>query len=134
MDRRRFLATAASAGLAATAGCTAGVLSSEPSCNGVPEYDYDWEAEPFVGSGYDPTVIMTGTITNRSDNCGLDVVEITADAVDANGDVVISKSTTVRQIGPRDEEVFIIWYYPNEDEAQRIDDYELSSTVPGQEN
>ncbi|MUV59973.1 hypothetical protein [Halobacterium sp. CBA1126] len=128
MNRRRFLATTGTAGLLGLAGCSS--LPGMNSCSGTPEYDYEWQAEGFVGRGFEPTIILTGRIESQSDNCSLDEVEVTADVLDSSGSEIMSKSTIVRQIAPRDEEKFIIWFYPSQNEVDRVDGYHVSAEVP----
>lgn len=126
MNRRNFLRTAVFGGVVALSGCTSS-SSVTSQCTGTPEYDYEWQAEGFVGRGFQPTIILEGEVTNRSDDCGLDALEFTVDAVDGSGAVVLSKSEIVRDIGPNDTEVFVIWFYPNKDEAEQVDDYSVAA-------
>lgn len=122
--QRRHLLTAATTGLAASlAGCTGSLPSS---CGDVP-YDYEWDATPYFDADSNIVVVVEGELVNRSDDCGLDAVEVSVDAVDSTGATVLSKSMVVRQIGPRDEEHWLVRFHPSREEATSIDNYDVSA-------
>jgi hypothetical protein len=130
MNRRDILGAAASGVAVSVAGC-AGSLPT--GCADTPPFDYTWEANPYLTLDNNVVVLVEGELQNQSDDCALDVVEVTVAAVDAQGETVTSTSTIVRDIAPHDEELWLVRFRPSGDDVRRFDDYEVSTSAPDSE-
>lgn len=106
MRRRRMLAgLGALAGAAGLAGCT--VRLPKP---GEPEIDHEVTTERFVGDGFQPTVLVTGQVTNVGE-VYVERARVTARLEDADGERIDQRSTTLERL-EREETQAIHFVFP----------------------
>lgn len=93
MRRRRLLAGLGGlVGAAGLAGCT--VHLPRP---GEPRLAHEVSSERFVGDGFQPTVLVTGQVTNVGD-VYVERARATARLADADGEPIDERSTTLERI------------------------------------
>lgn len=124
MNRRKYLEGVGSASLAALAGCT---NSMNQTGTREVEWEYTWEG--FVGSGYQPAVIVTGEVENIGD-VYVEEIDLDCQILAEDGSMIDSRNRTLRYIETNEEQLFYWKFRPDESEAEQVDEVEIEGTYP----
>lgn len=101
MDRRRVLqGLAATAGAVGLAGCTVRLPKT-----GEPSLDHSVRHESFVGEGFQPTVVVTGEVTNDGE-VYIKRARVTARLADADGQTIDERSVTLERLEQEESQPF----------------------------
>jgi spermidine/putrescine-binding protein len=127
MDRRRFL-TGGAAGLAgALAGCMGGRLnfSAKPKVR----WDYNWEG--FVGQGFQPAIIVTGSVENYSDAFAQEV-RIICELTSGDGRTIANGERTLEQLAAGETQHFYFKFNVSGSDVQNFDSVQMEVYVDGE--
>lgn len=126
MDRRRLLASLGAVGASlGLAGCTTHLPKP-----GKPKLETTFESSVFVGDGFQPTVLVTGSVTNVGP-VFVPEAELTCELVDGNGNVIEDGTTTVEKLEREESQQFAFALAVGATEAASFDHAEVAVGYPG---
>lgn len=126
MERRRFLQGTASGSLAFIAGCGSNVNQT-----GSAELEWEYEWEGFIGTGYQPAIIVTGEAENVG-SAYADEFDLDCQLLAKDGSVIDSREQTLRHIEQTEEQLFYWKFRPDEEEAKQVESVEIEGNFPDQ--
>lgn len=124
MKRRSFLKGTGTAALGVTAGC-----SSVRNQVGAPEMEWEYEWEGFIGSGFNPAIIITGEIENVGDGYA-EEFDIECQLLADDGSIIDSRRRTLRAIEPNEEQLFYYKFRPSRGDAEAFEEAEIIGEFP----
>lgn len=127
MERRQFLQGVAAAAAVGTAGCLNVTGSSGPS-----EVEWEYEWEPYVGSGLQAAVIVTGEIENVGDGY-VDKVTLECQLLAGDGSVFKSRKRILRNIEAGEEQHFYWTFRLSDSEMKEFDSANIEGSLPDQQ-
>lgn len=126
MRRRRLLAgLGALAGTAGLAGCT--VHLPKP---GEPTVSSEVAHDSFVGAGFQPTVVVTGQVTNDGP-VYIERIRLTARLVDGSGESIDSRSTVIERLEREETQSFHFVFPLSATDVATIDRVDVDTAFPG---
>lgn len=129
MHRRRFLAGLGAVSAAtALAGCT--VHLPKP---GEPELETTAESSGFVGDGFQPTIVVTGEVSNVGP-VYVKRARLTARLVDGNGEDIDSRSTVIEKLEREETQQFSFTFPVSATDVSSFDHVEIDVTFPERES
>lgn len=129
MHRRQWLVgLGALAGATGFAGCT--VHLPKP---GEPELAHEVASESFVGEGFQPTVLVTGQVTNVGE-VYVDWARLTARLVDGDGEPIDQRSTTLERIEREETQPFHFVFPVSAADVTAFEAVEIDVSYPGRES
>lgn len=129
MERRSFLAAlGAVSTTTALAGCT--VHIPKP---GDPNLETTAESSAFVGSGFQPTIVVTGEVTNTGP-VFVKRARLTARLVTGNGDEIDSRSVVVEHLERQETQSFSFTFPVSATDVASFDHVEIDVTYPSEES
>jgi hypothetical protein len=118
MDRRTFVTGTGLATLVGLAGCI----------GGEPEVTFESEMRKFVGTGFQPTVVVTGEATNEG-NGGANELELECFLQDADDETLASRRKTLEKLAAGERQQFYYVFNVPATEIGRIEKTELVGRV-----
>ena len=122
MNRRTLLKSAVATGVSLTlAGCQGG-----GGCD--PDIEKTDDTSVYTEPSGPPVYITEGTVTNVSE-CAIGSVRLEGFLLDKNDEVIRQNETYVRDLSPKDDELFVMKFHPSMEEAQNVDTYNVNANI-----